>query len=415
MPVDVKAQFADALRDFQLDARGVKLGIAVSGGGDSMALLHLAIEWSRHSGAAIFAATVDHGLRQEAAAEAAMVAEYCRKHQILHVILRWAGWDKQGNLQDAARQARKRLLGAWATENNLNAVLLGHTADDQAETVLMRLARGSGVDGLAGIRRDSGKWARPLLDMRRESLRGYLRDHHVDWVDDPSNTDERFDRIKARNMLQTLGELGLTVERLTGLADHMRGEADVLHGALINFANAAVVQDNGDLLIDRAALTAAPQRLQTRILAKAFQWVSTAAYPPRFTALDAMSKQLGDGLSGTLHGCYISSDCTGGAQTYRIGREFNAVASTVGATDGLWDGRWQISGPAELGYEVRVLGEIGLNLCPNWRETGLPRTSLLASPAVWDQNTLIAAPIAGYIHGWNARIVADFHSSLVTH
>ncbi|MCH8169255.1 MAG: tRNA lysidine(34) synthetase TilS, partial [Proteobacteria bacterium] len=173
-------------------------GVAISGGGDSTALLIIAARWAGKRGRAIAAATVDHGLRRESAAEAAGVAALCARLGIAHRILPAGDLAAAGgNLSAAAREARFALLGDWARARDLSAVLLGHTMDDQAETVLMRLARGSGAEGLAAmqpvLRRDRMLWLRPLLGVRRAALRAVLRDAGIDWVEDPTNQDAHFD------------------------------------------------------------------------------------------------------------------------------------------------------------------------------------------------------------------------------
>ncbi|WP_114967069.1 tRNA lysidine(34) synthetase TilS, partial [Alkalilacustris brevis] len=186
------------------DAPG--LGVAVSGGGDSVALLLLVADWAAARGVRLRAVTVDHGLREGAAQEAEAVARLCAELGIGHDILRWQGWDGQGNLQDAARRARQGLIAGWARDHGLAAVALGHTRDDQAETVLMRLARGAGVDGLSGmapLRLAVGlAWLRPLLDVGRAELRALLRARGVPWAEDPSNEDARFQRVRARRALE---------------------------------------------------------------------------------------------------------------------------------------------------------------------------------------------------------------------
>ena len=141
--------FAAALAAAQTDHTIDNLVVAVSGGGDSMALLHVAQAWGRAQGKAVSALTVDHGLRDEAATEAARVAEICADFGVAHRTLDWPDWDGQGNLSAAARAARYDLIGQWAARHGLAGVALGHTADDVAETLLMRMARRAGVDGLA--------------------------------------------------------------------------------------------------------------------------------------------------------------------------------------------------------------------------------------------------------------------------
>ncbi|MEZ5715745.1 MAG: tRNA lysidine(34) synthetase TilS [Paracoccaceae bacterium] len=181
-----------------VNAKVGHVAVAVSGGGDSMALLLLIEHWAREHGAKLSAVTVDHGLRPEAAGEAAMVAAFCAGRGIPHDTLKWSGWDGKGNLQAAARAARYRLIADWARAKGVETVCLGHTRDDQAETFLMRLARKAGSDGLRGMDRDFEReglrWARPVLGIGRADLRAFLERRGVAWVEDPSNQDEGFDR-----------------------------------------------------------------------------------------------------------------------------------------------------------------------------------------------------------------------------
>lgn len=176
---------------------GSGLAIAVSGGPDSMALLWLA---SRAFPRRVKAATVDHGLRPEARAEAEMVARWCRDEGVAHVILS-PEEPICGSVQAAARTARYALLHRWRQEQGLDWLLTAHHADDQRETVLMRLNRSSGVRGLAAIRARNGAVLRPLLGWRRAELAGIVATYGVPSVDDPSNRDERFDRVALRNRL----------------------------------------------------------------------------------------------------------------------------------------------------------------------------------------------------------------------
>ncbi|MGL4319255.1 MAG: tRNA lysidine(34) synthetase TilS, partial [Paracoccaceae bacterium] len=196
-----------------------KVGVAVSGGGDSIALLHLMHRIAPHAGWDVQAVTVDHALRHESAREAAGVSDYCATLGIPHSTLHWDHGVIAGNVMDAARQARKRLIGDWARGLGISHIAMGHTADDQAETFLMGLARASGLNGLSGMRRvwrEHGvMWGRPVLGHSRAELRSYLRRHGIAWVDDPTNDDDSFTRIKARKALVALAPLGITVKGLT--------------------------------------------------------------------------------------------------------------------------------------------------------------------------------------------------------
>ena len=287
------------------------LGVAVSGGGDSTALLLLLHAAAR--GRPLAAVTVDHRLRAESAREAAAVAALCAGRGIPHETLHWQGWDGAGNLQDRARQARRALIAGWAREQGIGAVALGHTLDDQAETFLMRLARGSGVDGLAAmaaVTPDDGLvWLRPLLGVRRAALRDWLEAAGVAWAEDPSNADDRFDRVRARAALPALAALGLGPERLAATARAMARAREALEAATAELAAACVEEGAaGDLTLDPGPLRAAPEELRLRLLAAALVWVAGAVYRPRLVRLEAalaMIEQARIGHGLTLHGCVL--------------------------------------------------------------------------------------------------------------
>jgi tRNA(Ile)-lysidine synthase len=153
-----------------------------------------------------------------------------------------------------------------------------------------------------------------------------------------------------------------------------------------------------------------PDEIARRLRSKVIQWVGRLPYPPRASAM----QHLMDGLSlegtHTLGGCIVTVK----DGQMRVMREANAVRLIKCATTDLWDGRWALDGPHEDDLRIAALGD-GIADCPDWRSAGLPRLSLMASPAVWRGDTLISAPLAGLQCGWTARIVADFHSSLVVH
>lgn len=394
------------------------IGAAVSGGGDSMALLHLLHAWAAAAGLPLSVVTVDHGLRPEAGDEAGFVARICADLKRPHAIVTWQGWDGTGNLQDAARHARYGLITAWAQGAGVDCVALGHTSDDQAETFLMRLMRGSGVDGLAAMRDDwqSGglRWLRPLIGETRAALRDYLSGNGLRWIDDPSNDDARFDRVRMRRALEILKPLGITVDRLAETA----GRMELARRALSRCAHDAATQfcriEAGDVLIDRGGLAELEDEIRERLFAHALMWVSGAAYRPRLDALrDTLDRVLA-GEARTLHGCLVAPTARG----LRVGREARAVRDLVSQPDGLWDNRWRLNGNPGPGAEIRALGEDGLGQCKAWRDTGLPRATLIASPAVWRGSDLVAAPLAGRAGGWSAQIApprGDFFTSLLSH
>ncbi len=395
-----------------LGAKPKRLGVAVSGGSDSMALLDLMAWHCAEKGIEIFAVTVDHGLRAEAKDEIALVAKYCAKRGVPHSVLRWE-WDGQGNLQGKARKARYALISAWAERKGVDVVALGHTQDDQAETVLMRLARQSGVDGLAGMSRRFERnglvWIRPFLfGLERSDLQDYLTSQGILWCNDPTNEDDSFERVRARRAMAALSEIGIDSETLWMVASN----ADAARSALDHYAwrevaeNEIVTMDHGDLIFPEHFLTPrtqVPAEVGRRILIGALKWMSGAEYPPRRSAIIGIDVGLMDADRHTVAGCLISRIKAKRRidQKLRITREYNAVKDTTSSTDTLWDGRWVLDGPHDADLQVRALGE-AVKDCPDWRETGLPRQSLLATPAIWRGEELVAAPVAGLKNGWEA-------------
>ena len=395
-----------------------RLGIAVSGGGDSTALLHCLADCGKTTRVALYAVTVDHGLRDDAAPEIRSVARLCKSLEIPHDVRNWTGWNGKGNLQDAARRARYGLIADWAAENAIADVALGHTLDDQAETVLMRLARGSGVDGLSGMARSRSahgiRWLRPLLGIRRADLREYLQENGVTWSEDPSNEDVKFERIKTRAALKTLESLGITAARLADTASRMADVRQALdqstYAAAQNIANVAA----GAVHLQLDGLFQLPAETRRRLLVHSLCWVASADYPPRHAALSELEIALAARNTTTLHGCLITCE----SDRCFITRELAAVAHLSVSPDRIWDNRWRLTGPVKSGQLIRVLGENGLKYCPNWRETGLERAVVLASPAVWKNEEIVAAPVAGLSNHWHAELihgVTHFHSSIISH
>ena len=400
---ELRDLITDTLRPLAPDT----LGVAVSGGSDSMALLVLLHDWMQQGGPALKAVTVDHGLRERSAEEAVYVGEVCSRLGIPHSILEWQEWDGQGNLPDQARRARYAMMAGWAGASGLSHVAVGHTADDQAETFVMRLAREAGVDGLSAMAESwwlgTVTFCRPVLGATRAELRTVLEERGIAWIDDPTNEDEQFERVRARKVLAALAELGITARGLSRVAHHVASMRDTLYWYVkLAVHNIAALQ-SGDVLIDRAGFGGLPPEVARRLLQEALKWVSGAEYGPRGRALDALMAAVGDATGMTLHGCLITVE----DDHLRIAREANAVADLRVPVGAVWDGRWLIEGPDTEGAEVAALGDRGLRACPDWRETGLPGASLRASPAVWRGGQLLAAPLAGMANGWSVTLQHD--------
>jgi len=407
-----------ALSGFDRDRLPLRhLGLAVSGGGDSIAMLWLLAPWAKAQGLAVSVATVDHGLRPESADEAQFVAEVCRRLDVPHRVLVWDDWSGKGNLQAAARDARLRLLSAWAVEDGIDTIATAHTSDDQAETFLLRLARGSGVDGLAlmaGQKEVEGlRWVRPFLPLMRKELRDWLVQHGHDWREDPSNDDLRFRRVRARRALEALEPLGIDQGRLNMTAVLLGWASDALRRYAVEAAERIAKEKHGDVAFEYLEFYRLPAETHLRLAAEAIRWVSGTSYRPRLRSLQD-SIVLGTSGPRTLQGTLIRSQGKRRIESCLvIGREPRAAARAEPVpTTALWDNRWRLTGPHSPELEVRMLGAAGIALCPDWRDSGLERSSVLASPAVWQRGTLIAAPLAGRPEGWTAEVATDFLSFL---
>ncbi|MEP2715831.1 tRNA lysidine(34) synthetase TilS [Pseudophaeobacter sp.] len=396
-----------------------RIGVAVSGGSDSLALLHLLEECFRDDPVELMVATVDHGLRSASRQEAELVAELAQELGLRHQLLTWEdGPRATGNLQDQARRARYDLLTDWARQNGIPVLALGHTADDQAETVLMRLMRASGVTGLAGIptrrTQDGVSLLRPILSLRRAELRGYLEARGCAWVEDPSNEDTRFDRVKTRQVLGVLEELGLSVEALSTVAQNM-GKANTALGWYAFLAARDMVQVKvGAVVLDLRKFRILPDETAHRLMMQALLWISGGQYPPRRQAMMAAVATAQRGGSTTLSGCRIL--CHRGS--IWICRESVSVQKTASSAGEIWDRRWRIFAGKLDACEIRALGAEGLQHCPDWRDQGCPAAVLEVTPALWRKGELIAAPLAGLANGCVAEPInsaEEFFASLLSH
>lgn len=399
-----------------LDQIGGPIGVAVSGGSDSLALLYLCVE--RFGAAMVFAVTVDHGLRPEAVEEAEFVNSTCNALGVAHTLCRWSGWDGQGNLMDRARRARYELIAQWARENGLERIALGHTADDLAETFMMRVARRAGLEGLSAMaeRREAHglTWLRPLLQVRRKTLQTYLEEMGVGWVNDPTNEDQSFERVRMRRLLAELDSGDLPLEAIADTARNLADAEQVVAYSVQAFLEDATTLDFGDVIFAKSQLLTALPEIRRRAMVHALKWVSGAGYGPRRATTETVMDQVNTGQDTTAHGCMIVTN----NRTVRVTREHAAVSAMRCDVADVWDRRWLMTGTTEAtGLYTRALGAEGLDFCKNWRETGRPRAALLASPSVWGPDGLIAAPLAGMANGWRAelsRTHADFYSSILS-
>lgn len=395
-----------------------RIGVGVSGGSDSLALLMGLSETFRDQDVKIFVATVNHGLRPEAEDEARAVARLCNQLGVEHSVLRWQDPCVMGNLQGQARSARFQLLEGWAAENQIPLVTLGHTADDQAETVLMRLRREAGVSGLAGIpeRRVQGsvEFVRPMLSLRREELRDMLRGLDIVWIDDPSNENDQFERVRTRKALAALEDLGVSPLAFSTVAENLTQARKALEW--YSFLEAPEVLDVrfGAVSISRRAFRVLPAEIAHRLLVASFQWLTGERYAPRRQAMLDAQRVVKQGGSHTAAGCRVLSK----GDVAWVFREHNAVCEIEVSPGQVWDQRFLVYGGETAENTIRALGPEGLRQCPNWRDLSGPREVLESTPAVWNGVELVAAPMAGNENGWQVTLTRSeeaLYTSFLTH
>ena len=277
-----------------------RLLLAVSGGPDSTALLLLIDRWRRETGVPVAAATVDHRLRPGSAQEAAAVAALCAAWDIPHHSLVREGDALKSRIQERARQARYALLAACAREIGADTIVTAHHADDQAETILMRLARGSGPAGLAGMaalsRRDGIAIARPLLALGKADLIAVCRAENVPFAEDPSNDDETFRRVALRRLAATLAGQGLDAGALRRLGRRAaRAEAAMQWAQEQARAALPAVSAVDHARFPAKPLAALPEEIALRLVGGEISRLSSQA----FQRLERLERLM-DGLRGAI-------------------------------------------------------------------------------------------------------------------
>lgn len=382
-----------------LDPRGA-IAVAVSGGADSMALTHLAAEWARRIGRRIAAVTVDHGLRAESAAEASRVHAWLAGAGIGHAVLRWEGEKPVSGIHAAARAARYRLIGAWCRANGIGDVLVAHHRDDQSETMLLRLARGSGATGLAAMaaisEREGVRLLRPLLSVPKARLMATLVARGQPWIEDPSNANPRFGRTRVRSALRGWGDAATGLATRARAFGLLRQEEEAAAAMLLQTAT------HDALGVCRMPLDAlrADTRSAPRALAHVLRIVGGRDYAPEQTALQRLADWLLAGREGqrSLHRCVVTSR-KGEAAVRRELRELPWIALSVGR-EAPWDGRYTVclegAAPA-VHYEVGPLRGEDWPILKRQFRGAADRAAALSLPALYGDGRLLAAPQLGLL------------------
>ncbi len=292
-------------------ASQMNIAVAVSGGGDSLALAVLLSDWCGAHDIGLHAITVDHGLRPEAAAEAKYVAKTLKPFGVKHKTLVWEGDKPKTRIQEAARDARYRLMAEYCQSKKITYLFVAHHGNDQIETVLFRMAKGTGLDGLAGMHpvqeTDNGLvLVRPLLSVSHDELLDTLRARKIDWIEDPSNENERYARVRIRNIIYVLEKEGLSPERMASLSSRLSSSIDVIDYFIDKeYRNITLYKDTERIEINYNGFLGVPDEAKTRILKQVIADLHPSKkYPARLEDIDRLVARMGPNFKGaTLGGC----------------------------------------------------------------------------------------------------------------
>lgn len=403
---DLRPLTPDDLRE-RLRAAGVpddaKIALAVSGGADSMCLA-----WLARTLKPVAALVVDHRLRAESSAEAALTRRRLEAFGLTCEIL---VWDHEttpvANIQSVAREARYDLMRLWCKQQGVNYLLTAHHQDDQAETLLLRLARGSGVYGLAGMAPDRRldkniQLIRPLLDVPKMVLVETIARAGFDWIEDPSNNNDTFDRVKIRRFLEHPPVEGLSAGRLAGTAARLRRTRDAIEYYELGWLEQAVqFYDSGYAELSIEALENAPEEIILRGLSNLLRFAGSGYYAPRFEKLERLLNSLKtQNFTGhTLNGVQFKPVKEARVLVFR---ELAAIGQRT-PLDGLavWDNRFCIENTEDCDireWEIGPLGEQGVQSLKEYftPENGIPGSVNAVLPAFYMQERLIAVPHLNY-------------------
>lgn len=391
------------------------IAVAVSGGADSMALALLASRWAQERGGRVTALTVDHRLRPGSAGEARLVGRRLDSRGIDHRILTWREGAAAGraNRQARAREARYGLMEAWCRRSGVLHLLTAHHLDDQAETFLLRLARGSGARGLAAMaavrERANLRILRPLLRHRRAPLEAYLLAEGEEWIDDPSNADPVFARARLRVLMPALAARGLSADRIAGTATRLGAQRRGLEAMAARLlAMAAFPHPAGFIVLDRESFLGAPDEVRRPALARALGAVGGAPYAPRYERLARLDAAIARARFAprTLGGCRIEPMGRGRILVLREAAAQDRPLALTGPGTVDWDGRFRLAIGGE-GPGGAVLGPLGRD---GWAELrraapdavdgprarGIPSPARPTLPALRDGHGVLEVPHIGY-------------------
>ncbi len=293
------------LADFMQKYQNCGLAVAVSGGADSMALLHMLVA----IGLKPAVLHVNHKLRASADMEEKYIVDLCKKLDLPCKTFDWSDEKPESNLESAARDARYKMMTDWCNENGIKILMTAHHADDQIETFLMNLARGSGVYGLAAMRAESDrggvKIVRPLLKVFRSELEKYCADNNIEYFTDEMNSDEKYTRVRIRKNRHLLTDiLGISDDRILLAIENLGRTRAALDVQITNHESRITIE-NGRAVFNDSFLFDEPLDIRLKLLGRLVQNIGGNDYQPRLNSLERALSMLGANSKFTLGGCTL--------------------------------------------------------------------------------------------------------------
>lgn len=396
------------------------LALGVSGGADSLCLLHAFADWRRRTGwpGDCFVVTIDHGLRAESAGEARMVEAQCRALEIQHETLAWTGRKPLSNIQAEARHARYRLFREALERRGARALVLAHHLDDQVETFLDRLTRGSGVTGLCAmaIREERGpeglEILRPFLSVPKSRLAATLRSAGISWAEDPSNHSLAYKRVRLRQIAAELSSEGLHPDRIFKTAHNMQRADQALESWVAGVEDQFVEihpAGPGRMALDRYAEL--PEEIRLRLLARLTLQVSKNKTKPRLEKLEAADRRLcgRKPVRFTLNGTVLNVLEDALVVWREAGRRLAPALQLTSGAWHSWDDRYEGFWPGDERRRADGLCFGALADAPAPSEpfpwpAGWPKMAFTTAPAIWCSSELLLVPGLYLAKGWSDKL-----------
>lgn len=384
--------FNNQLANFLNLTKLKKIAVSLSGGADSMCLTFLLNKFCRKNNISLIAITIDHKLRENSTLEAYKISKYLKTYEINHTTLTWHHDEIKSNIQNKARNARYKMICDYCKENNIENLFVAHTLDDQAETVLLRILRGSGIDGISGIdgvtMMNEINIIRPLLAYKKTQIIDFLKKEKILWFEDESNKDAKFDRVKSRNIISQLDKDFRFTERLNLLSNNAKRAKDFINSHVTKvFKKHCIIGDLGFISIKQVAFNNLDEEIQLRLVNYIIKYVRNEQliYPSRLDSLKTVLANLQKIIDKkfTLSHCKILLD-DGVIYFYRESKFIESRRRLLKGNN-LWDKRYKVSVDSE-GFEIsKLTKEFWCKIKPKNFTYKVPGDIIFSTPIIFSE------------------------------